>query len=186
MLWDEGKALKKIHGRKWDYVVLQEKGRLGGIIKNGVVHAGRPQAFISCVARFDREIKKAGAKMILYCPPAFLGTGAIRDAQKAQAAYTGLARRLHVAVIPSVKAFLLASRKKPAMNLYEPDGHHQNPLGAYLVADLFYRKIFRKPAYNLPLRSYVSRTQKIPQNPRTMEIPKADAEFLWSIANQVR
>lgn len=28
-LWDNGGALKKLRDRNWDYVVLQERGRLG-------------------------------------------------------------------------------------------------------------------------------------------------------------
>ena len=186
MLWDEGKALKKLRSRNWDYVVLQERGRLGGIIKNDVVHVGKPQTFISYVTRFDKEIKKAGAKMILYCPPAFLGTGALHDAQKMQAIYVKLARRLRVMVVPSVAAFLLASQKKPTLNLYEPDGYHQNSLGTYLIASLFYKKLFQKPAYNLPLQSYVSRSQQISKKPKIVKLSETDARFLWSIANQIK
>jgi hypothetical protein len=72
MLWEDGEAIKKLRSKKWDYVVLQERGRLGGIIKNGVVHVGKPQEFIKFITRFDKEIKKINAKTILYCPPAFL------------------------------------------------------------------------------------------------------------------
>src|SRR3989338_2094250 len=45
MLWRDGKALKMLRNRTWDYVVLQERGRLGGIIKDGIVHVGRSQEF---------------------------------------------------------------------------------------------------------------------------------------------
>jgi hypothetical protein len=186
MLWQDGKALKKIRSKKWDYVVLQERGRLGGIIKHGVVHVGKPQAFIEYATRFDKEIKKFGATTILYCPPSFLGVGLLGDVKKLHAAYTALARKLHVAMIPSGIAFLLASKKRPKMNLYERDGHHPNPLGMYLIACLFYRKLFHKKADVLPLESYLSRSEKLPKNPKIVKVSRADARFFWSVANQIK
>ena len=108
MLWHDGEALKKLRSRTWDYVVLQERGRLGGIIKHGIVHVGRPQAFVAYVTRFNEEIKKIGATTMLYCPPSFLGVGLPGDAKKLHAAYVVLARKLHAVMIPSVPAFTLA------------------------------------------------------------------------------
>lgn len=186
MLWHDGRAPKKIRDRRWDYVVLQERGRLGGIVKDGIVHVGRPQAFVAYATRFDKEIKKVGAKMILYCPPSFLGIGLPGDAKKLHAAYAMLARKLHAMMIPSGAAFALASKKRPRMNLYERDKHHPNPLGTYLIACLFYRKLFHKRASNLPLESYLSKSAILPKNPKTVKLSGADARFLWSIANRVK
>ena len=53
MLWDDGEALRKLHSRTWDYVVLQERGRLGGIVKDGIVHVGKPQVFFAYATRLD-------------------------------------------------------------------------------------------------------------------------------------
>lgn len=186
MLWDDGKALKKIRSKNWDYVVLQERGRLGGIVRDGVVHTGKPQEFFTYATRFDQVIKEINAKIILYCPPAFLGIDLPYDAKKMQSAYTKLAQKLNALIIPSVDAFMLASKKQPHMNLFEPDGHHPSPLGTYLIASLFYRKLFHKKASNLPLESYFSKSTKLPKNPKKIKLSKIDAQFLWSIANHMK
>lgn len=185
-LWDDGHALKKLRNKKWDYVVLQERGRLGGIIKEDVVHVGKPKAFIAYATRFNSEIKKSGAKTILYCPPAFLGVGLISDAKKLHAAYATLARKLQITMIPSEIAFSLALKKRPHMNLYERDRHHPNPLGTYLLAALFYRKLFHKKIESLPLKSYVSRSSQLPRFPKKIKLSEADAQFLCSIADQIK
>lgn len=186
MLWHEGRALRRIRSKNWDYVVLQERGRLGGIIKRGVVHAGRPRIFITYATRFDKEIKKIGATTLLYCPPAFLGVGLPYDAEKIRVAYTTLARKLHVTTIQSGAAFALSLKKRPNMNLYECDKSHPNPMGTYLIASLFYRKLFHKRTHSLPLESYSSRSERIPKNPKTVKLSRADVQFLWSIANQIK
>jgi len=185
MLWHDGRALKKLHGRTWNYVVLQERGRLGGIIKGGAVHVGRPQMFFTYATRFDKVIKGINAKTILYCPPAFLGVGLPGDAEKLHAAYATLARKLHALMIPSGAAFALASKRRPQTNLYEHDRHHPNPLGTYLIASLFYRKLSHKKVSDLPLESYLSRSARLPKNPKTIKLSRVDAQFLWSVANRI-
>jgi len=186
MLWRDGKALKKLHSKTWDYVILQERGRLGGIVKDGIVHVGRPKVFFTYATRFDKEIKKINAKTILYCPPAFLGIGQPGDAKKLHAAYAILARKLHTVMIPSVAAFILALKKRPNLNLHEHDGHHPNPLGIYLIASLFYKKLFHKKISNLPLESYLSRSARLPKNPKMIKLSRVDAQFLWSVANRIK
>lgn len=186
MLWNNDKTLKKLHSKTWDYVVLQDRGRLGGIVKNGIVHIGKPNIFFAYASRFNQEIKKVNAKTILYCPPAFLGDGLPKDAEKLDAIHAMLAQKLDILMIPSITAFTLALKKWPLMGLYEYDGHHPNPLGTYLVACLFYRKLFNKEVSNLPLESYLSRSQRLPKNPKIVKLPKVDAEFLWSVANHIK
>jgi len=186
MLWHDGRALKKLRSKKWDYVVLQERGRLGGIVKRDIVHVGRPEEFIAYATRFAAEAIKIGAKTILYCPPAFIGVGLTRDAKKLHNAYAMLAQRLHVAMISSGAAFALAFEKRPHMNLYERDKQHPNPTGTYLIACLFYRQLFHKKALNLPFRAYVSKSEQIPKRPRKVKIPVTDARFLWRVANRAR
>ena len=182
MLWDDGRALKKLHSRTWNYVVLQERGRLGGIVKDGIVHVGRLQVFFAYTTRFDKVIKEINAKTILYCPPSFLGVGLPDDAKKLNTAYAALARKLHAVMIPSGAAFALALKERPRINLFERDGHHPSPLGTYLIASLFYRKLFHKRASSLPLESYVSRSKRLPKKPKMMKVSRIDAEFLKSVA----
>jgi hypothetical protein len=186
MLWDDGQALKKLQSRTWSYIVLQERGRLGGIIKDGVVHVGKPQMFSTYATQFDKAAKKSGARTILYCPPSFIGIGLLEDAKKLNALYATVAKRLHAAMISSGSAFILAMKERPDMSLFERDEHHPNPAGTYLIASLFYKKLFRKKISNLPLESYLSKSQRIPKNPKTVKLSSADARFLWSVANRIK
>lgn len=185
VLWRDGKALKMLRNRTWDYVVLQERGRLGGIIKDGVVHVGKPKAFFAYATRFDKAIKRINAKTILYCPPSFLGVGLPGDAKKLHAAYATLARKLNAPIIPSGAAFALVSKIRPHMNLFEHDRHHPNPLGTYLIACLFYKKLFHKKVSSIPLESYLSRSKRLPKKPKMRKLSKIDAHFLWSVANRI-
>lgn len=184
MLWDDGEAPRKLLGKTWDYVVLQERGRLGGVIRDGIVHVSKPQVFIAYATRFDKAAKKIGAKTILYCPPAFLGVARPDDTKKLHAAHKALARKLRAPMIPAGAAFMLARRERPSMNLYAPDKHHPNPLGTYLVASLFYKSLFKKRVSGLPLISYFSKSRKLPKNPKLVKISASDARFLWSVANR--
>jgi hypothetical protein len=186
MLWDGGEALKKLRSKDWDYVVLQERGRLGGIIKDGVVHVGKPQEFAAYTTQFDKETKRIGAKTILYCPPSFIGIGLLDDAKKLNMMYATVAKKLHAEIISTEPAFVLAMKERPDMSLFEHDGHHPNPAGTYLIASLFYQKLFRKKISDLPLESYSSKSQRIPKNPKTIKLSNTDARFLWSIANRMK
>ena len=186
MLWDEENALTKLNTKRWNYMVLQERGRLGGIIKNDVVHVGKPQEFIKYISQFDKIAQKNRTKTILYCPPSFVGINLPKDAQKLDAIYTKAGKRLHAEVIHAGKACILAKKKRSDIALFEKDGHHPNPLGTYLIAALFYRKIFSKKIKNLPLESFRSRSAQLPKNPKTIKIAEKDAKFIWSIANQMK
>ncbi len=186
MLWDDGQALKKLQSRNWDYVVLQERGRLGGIIKDGVVHVGKPQMFSIYAAQFDKAAKKSGAKTILYCPPSFIGIGLLEDAKKLNKLYITVAKKLHAEMISTEPAFTLAMKERPDMSLFERDGYHPNSTGAYLIASLFYKKLFRKKISAFPLESYLSRSQRIPKNPKVAKLSSTDARFLWSVANRIK
>ena len=186
MLWHDGKAIKKLEHKNFNYVVLQERGRLGGVIEGGIVHVGKPAEFHKYVSKFNTMIRKANAETILYCPPAFLGIGLMGDAKKLHKAHVVLAKKLHIALIPAEAAFILALKMRPDINLFEHDGHHPNPLGTYLVACLFYKKLFHAKVANLPLISYLSRSEKLPTHPKTVSLSRADARFLWSVANQTK
>ena len=186
MLWDDGHTLKKLRSRNWDYVVLQERGRLGGIIKDGIVHVGKPQEFTSYATQFDKAAKKSGAKTILYCPPSFIGIGLLKDAKKLNAFYATVAKKLHAEMISTEPAFALAMKERSNMSLFERDGHHPNSTGIYLIASLFYKKLFRKKISDLPFESYSSKSQRIPKNPKVVKLSNTDARFLWSVANRIK
>jgi hypothetical protein len=186
MLWEEKNTLKKIKSRRWDYIVIQERGRLGGVIKDGIVHVGNPKEFFKYVAKFHAIAKENQSKIILYCPPSFVGPKLFNDVKKLDAAYIKAGRAIHAPVIHSGIAFMTALKKQPGMKLVERDGHHPNPLGTYLIAALFYRKLISREKFKIPVVSYRSRSAKMPKNPKLMGLPPRDVQFLWSIANRAK
>ncbi len=147
---------------------------------------GKPQEFARYASQFNKEAKKSGAKTILYCPPSFIGIGLLKDAKKLNTLYATVAKRLHAQMISTEPAFTLAMKERPDISLFERDGHHPNSAGIYLIANLFYRKLFRKKISDLPLESYSSKSQHLPKNPKVVKLSDRDARLLWSIANRMK
>jgi hypothetical protein len=87
--WNAGEALKAIQNGHFDYVVLQEQSRLP--IKNA-------KRMHESVRLFDRAIKEAGAKTLLY-----LTWARLKQPESQQAitdAYVSIGQELHVIVVP--------------------------------------------------------------------------------------
>lgn len=186
MLWEEKNTLRKIRSRQWDHIVLQERGRLGGIIKDGIVHVGDPKEFFSYAAKFNAMARENKSKVVLYCPPPFVGPKFFDDVRKLDAAYTKAGRAMHAPVIHSGTAFAAAIKKQPQTKLIERDGQHPNSLGTYLIAALFYRKLISRNKFTAPSMSYRSKSARMPKNPKFVELSKNDTQFLWSVANRTK
>lgn len=137
--WKDGKALAKIQSRKWDYVVLQDNSQ--GPLK-------KRDSMFDHGKKFDAEIKKQGAKTILYM------TWALQDKPEDQAAiskaYLDLSAELKSQIAPVGNAWEAALRgnKKPA--LHTADKKHPTATGTYLAACVFYATIFGKSPEGLP------------------------------------
>jgi len=146
-----GEAQKAIREGHWDYVVLQEQSALATpLLVNGVAQPSDPASFWKSVRDFDREIKAAGAKTVLY------HTWAVRAAPEAQPvldyAYLKIASELGVIDVPAGPAWQEAMHGTPAVgvNLYYLDGAHPSPAGSYLAACEFYATLFGKSPVGLP------------------------------------
>lgn len=131
--WD-GRALDLLRGSRWDYVVLQEAF---------FRPLSSPDRFRESVRLFDGEIRKAGAKTIL-----FLHWSRPRDPEaqaKMNDLYLQTARELDALVAPVGPAWQIALRNSPGISLYNSDGMHPTPMGTYLAGCVFYSLIFGKP-----------------------------------------
>jgi hypothetical protein len=139
--WQEGKALAKIKAEHWDYVVLQDLSTEAYTNREAMFKNGR---------LFDAEIRKAGARTMLYM------TWALETAPEKfpviEEAYTSLGKELTATVVPVGAAWhkLTAVEGKPAIQLYKPDHKHPAPAGTYLAACVFYRALFGAPSVGLP------------------------------------
>ncbi len=137
--WNNPPTRAVITGRRWDYVVLQE--RSGGPLE-------ALESF-QCHARMlDEEIKKQSARTILYM------TWANRNRPETQAlladAYTNIARELDAILAPVGLAWQQVQRLIPGLDLYHPDGRHANPIGSYLTACVLYAALFNTSPEGLP------------------------------------
>jgi len=134
-----GKTAKKIEHGKWDYIVLQEQSL-------------RPlkdrKLLFEYAAKFDGEIKKHGAKTLLY------QTWARQDAQEKQAelskAFFDLGKDLGAKVVPVGEAWARALKEDPKLVLHTADKSHPNKTGTYLAACVFYAVIYGKSPEGLP------------------------------------
>jgi hypothetical protein len=133
--WDDGIALRKLkEDGPWDYVVLQEQSLMS--LEN-------PAAMREYSRLFDKEIKKAGAKTILFVPWAHRE----KPEQEASivAAYQSLARDLGATLAPIGTAWQNAPTDDAGLTLYRADADsHPNARGSYLAACVLYATLYGK------------------------------------------
>lgn len=128
------KALKAIRSGGWDFVVLQEQSALGAVyLVNGEPRVANPDAFLAAARQLDAEIRRAGAKTVLF------HTWPRRDAPDSDRAmldyaYMQIARELNAAVAPVGLAWQQARAEVAGASLYAEDGSHPSRTGSYLAA----------------------------------------------------
>jgi hypothetical protein len=136
--WEKGRALAAIRDARWDFVVLQEQSTLP--LKN----RKRMHEYITL---FDQEIKKCGAKTVLYL------TWARRHEFERQTeltdAYTSIGKQLGAVVVPVGIAWQRSLKEKPDLLLHDKDNSHPNLAGSYLAACVFFAKLLNQSPVGL-------------------------------------
>jgi hypothetical protein len=136
--WEGGKALAKIQGRTWDYVVLQ------GHSDEPIT---APQDMAAYGARLSEAVAKQGAKTAWYMTWAHRGE---QDKQPAiTKAYTDLSAANGGVLIPAGVVWDAYCRAHPEQDLYK-DIKHPKPPGTYLVACVFYAVLYHANPIGLP------------------------------------
>ena len=125
--WD-GEAKDRIREARWDYVVVQ-----GGFNTTPSDH----------VKLFDAEIRKAGAKTVLFVTWARKGDAARQ--QVLDEAFAKAAKDLGILAAPIGSAWVLALKKDRYIDLYDMDGLHPGPMGTYIAACVIYSAITGRP-----------------------------------------
>lgn len=137
--WKDGKAVAKIGSRKWDFVVLQDQSAAALRMKDSMFAHGK---------KLDAEIKKQGAKTILYM------TWAMQNRPEDQAAiskaYLDLSAELKSQVAPVGNAWEAALKADKKLALHTGDKKHPTATGTYLAACVFYATIYGKSPEGLP------------------------------------
>lgn len=185
LLWSGGKPQAALAGSKWDYVVLQEQSTLGLTrVVDGIPQIGDPKNFHDAVRLIDPEIKKTGAKPLLYM------TWARKDSADKQPlltdAYQSIGKELGDTVVPVGLAWQAALKARPSFELHVADKSHPTPAGSYLAACVFYATLFGKSPEGLAARitgTIIDHTGKVGDSQgELVTLSKEDAAFLQKIA----
>lgn len=141
--WDAGRALAEIRRGHFDYVVLQDQGALGHYDDGATPpRIADPDLFRTYARRFDEEIRKVGAKTLLFM------TWARLDAPHTQEtlarAYTDTGRELGAMVAPAGIAWQLALAERTRITLHDTDRSHPAAAGSYLAACTIYAALFAR------------------------------------------
>jgi hypothetical protein len=137
--WNDGKAIKKLRSRKWDFVVLQEQSQ------RPLVDSG---PMFEYATKFDTEIHKQGGKTLLYLP--FPLAKAPKNQAKLTKLHEDLAAKLKARVVPVGPAWARVQAGNAPPSLFNDDGAHPNRTGSYLAACVFYAAIYGKSPEELP------------------------------------
>lgn len=132
--WNAGLVHKALASAPWDYVVLQEQSTLP--LKS-------PQRYHESVRLFDAEINRHGAKTVLYL------TWTRQHAPERQDDITrtveAIADEVKALVVPAGRAWQVALKGDPDLQLYVEDGSHPSAAGSYLAACVFHVSLFDEP-----------------------------------------
>lgn len=114
------------------------------------------------VGRFDRVIREAGARTVLYAYP---GRAAFTDAhrRKITAVHAELAERYRTVLVPACEALRLAKAERPDVVYHDADGTHLGMFGGYLAACTFYAVFSGLPAAGHPAPAILA--QQVPIAP---------------------
>ena len=145
--WGWGRALERLEARRWDVVVLQEQSMLGITLVEGRPGINAPAGFARAAQLFDRVIRRAGARTVLFGTWSRRGTPPEHQAAL-DAAYAEFARRTGARVAPVGRAW--DALRAEGVDLYEPDGTHPSAAGSYVVAAVLWGTLTGRSAVGLP------------------------------------
>jgi len=156
--WTNRGAIKKIRQGGWDVVVLQDQS---------IQPILRPENTKVYARMLHAEVERIGARTVLFM------TWARRDRPekigRLARTYQELGKELRVPVAPVGRAWKLARKERPGLDLYTDDGSHPNQHGTYLAACVFYITLTGRDPRGLG-------------NAGLEEVSDADARFLQHVA----
>ncbi len=136
--WDMGKSIERIHKGHWDYVVLQDFSRKP---------VTDPDDCIKYYALFNDEIKRSGAKTIIF------QNWTRRDMEKdygtMKITYDKIQALTRGHIAPIGAAWRQCATSRPDIRLLIDDRHPTNA-GSYLAACVLYDVLYNKQAGALP------------------------------------
>jgi len=155
----------------YDIVILQENS-MGTILK--------PDSTIKYAKLLCQLIKASGAK------PCFYMTWSREKVPQYQEEitniYSKIAKENGAILVPVGKAWQLAMKLRPTINLYDPDGSHPSGLGAILSAYVFVGALTGEVPASIP--GWYGITDIDGETVQLMSIDNLDAVFFRKVAEQ--
>ena len=146
-----------IRSKNWDYVVLQENGRIASNQNTCI------DEILPVVKLIDKKIPAEETKLIFFMQWACRdGTSACgtRDFDETQAelqfCYENLANEMQSLLAPVGVAWEKAVSQYPELDVWHGDGIHASNLGAYLGACVFYSLLYQESPVGIPYTENLS------------------------------
>jgi hypothetical protein len=178
--WENGAAVEAVRKGGWDFVVLQEHSLLG---KTGAVPVvAEPEMYWEYAGKFDAEIRKAGAKTVLYAT--WARNGYPEQQRRLDGAFLKAAEKLGAGIVPAGLAWTVARIEAPGVGLYMPDRSHPTMAGSYLNALVFYQCLTGRLPSGAPA-VITGPTWNKPEVVTLVNLPWSDANALQQIAQKV-
>ena len=165
--WQDGEAARLLRAQRWDFVVLQERSSIA---------RDQPDRTSSFAALFDREIRSAGGKTLLYATPARKGDVATQEA--IDRSYRRIAAELEATIVPVGAAFQKTCAAMPDATLRAADGIHPGEMGTWLAAYVFHLSLFGE----LPERTACGDRWTCPPDDMDRLFRRAAAEAVREVA----
>jgi hypothetical protein len=151
--WLRGLAADSIAKGGWDYVVLQQGPTSLAIDRDTLILA---------VRGFDRLIRAAGAKTVVYM--VWPSKDRFQYFDDVQRSYRAAADSVGALLVPAGDAWRAAWRMDANLALYDVDDFHPSVLGSYLAALTFYECLTGRDARHIPNASARETTIKVLEN----------------------
>ncbi|MBI4908675.1 MAG: hypothetical protein HY820_33960 [Acidobacteria bacterium] len=182
--WENKEAIEAIRKGGWDFVVLQEHSTLGKLVApRGTLEINDPSQYFEFAAKFDAEIKKVGARTVLYAT--WARDGYPEQQRRLDDAFTRAAQQLGASIVPTGLAWTVTRLEAPSIRLHMPDRSHPTSAGSYLNALLFYQCLTGRGAVEPPSTISGPRRWNDPTVVTLVNLPWSDASTLNQIAQRV-
>ncbi len=143
--WNQRDARKEITKGRWNFVVMQQGP------------SSLPESRVllrEYVKKFAEEIKRAGAKPVVYMVwPAVSRAG---DFDRVVESYQLAASDVDAVLLPVGAAWREAFKADAKLPLYSSDAFHPSQLGSYLAAWVIFRRLYNNPNVSMPDRVMIS------------------------------
>lgn len=181
--WDNKSALAAVRKGGWNFVVLQEQSLLGRTPRPGEAPVvSQPELYWEYATRFDEEIRKVGARTVLYAT--WARDGFPEQQRRLDEGFTQAARKLGAGLVPTGLAWTVAKLEAPWIRLHMPDRSHPTMAGSFLNALIFYQCLTGKVVPNPPTLITGPKWND-PQEVTLVDLPWSDVTILNQIARKV-